>query len=483
MTTTEHPTDTTVDLTTPTLPLDRVRQHPNNARWAAVADPEMVESIRSIGIAQALTVAPAYDWDGYYALGGNRRLDGAAKAGLDEVPVMLRDDLVTEAQQLEFMLVENLHRSDLSPAEEAAAYEQLTLFGHDIDAIAAATGRAKSTIKARLRLTSLGETARGRLHAGEITIADAEAVLEFAGDETAAERLDAALGTPDFQVEVRVLRRRRDTLASYAAQVEQWTAAGIALVEWPDGQRVTGPNRIYPVAWFTTDELRDPAGHDGCLVYEDGDADQHREPRLLCRDGSLHPLPATTSTAPVVSEQQRSQWEAQQAEREQRAARRAAASAARLDWMREHFAHLLPPRTHSDLAKAATAALPLLITAPGSEDAIDTRTLLAALGVAQDDQSYAGQQRARSIAAATVAVAKPTHALATFAAWTAASIASALDAVDDLSDDLTEIQHALAVWDWLKTAGYPLSEVDREVRTELEIRHTELVNETAEAAS
>lgn len=478
-------TDVTVDLTTPMLPLDRVRQHPKNARRSAVADDEMVDSIRSIGIAQAVTVAPAYDWDGYYALGGNRRVDGAGKAGLHEIPVMLREDLVTEAQQLEFMLVENLHRSDLSPAEEAAAYEQLTLFGHDVDAIAAATGRAKSTIKARLKLTTLPAGAFELIHDGQLTLGDADAMLEFADDPAALEQLEHAAGTPNFRTAVYAVRDRRERVARHREALDEFEAAGAA--EWTplDGETLSwSRTTVCPLTWFHGDE-REPHGHTtgdgGCLGYYYAGSDSYANPALICTDAARHAEPVDTD-AETRRAQQQSQWEKDQAEREARAARRTAAADARLDWLREHFTAMFTPRTHATLAKAAAAALPLLITAPRAEDAIDSRTLLAALGVSHEDRTHAGEERGRRIAAATVSGAKATHALATFAAWAAASVASALDAVDELSDDLIEVQYALSVWDWMKAAGYDLSDVDKEIRTELEVRHTELVTENAEAS-
>src|SRR5207237_758715 len=79
------------------LPLDQIHAHENNPRRHVVADDEMVDSIRAVGVLTPVTVAPALDGDGYTMIGGHRRESGARAAGLTQIPAIIREDLVTEA--------------------------------------------------------------------------------------------------------------------------------------------------------------------------------------------------------------------------------------------------------------------------------------------------------------------------------------------------------------------------------------------------
>ena len=196
-----------------TFPVDGIRSHPDNPRRIAEADTELVDSVRAVGVAQAITLAPdpdaPDDESRAVALAGHRRLDAARKAGLTVIPAHWRLDLVTRPSQIEFMLVENLQRLDLTPIEEGDAYEQLELFGVDAETIAKATGRRVTTVRQRLQLGRLPQQARDQVHAGHATLGDAEAMLEFADDPDASAKLVAQLGKPMFRHEVEYLRRTR----------------------------------------------------------------------------------------------------------------------------------------------------------------------------------------------------------------------------------------------------------------------------------
>lgn len=456
------------------IPLDQIELHPGNVRFHAEADEEMVESIRHAGLLQAVTVAPFGDV--FRLIDGHRRYDGARKAGLLEVPALLRDDLVTEGQQLEAMLMTSLHREDLTKVEEAAGYEQLTFLGMDAAAIAKGTGRSVAVVKSRLRLNALPEAARTRLHGGEITLADAETLLEFEDDHEAHARLEAALGTDNFRFVVQDLRARRERMARNAATIAEYEALGAVPFE---GDANWSRDTACPLMWFGgSDELRDAAGHDGCLAYT-GSVDSFGHPFLVCKDAGSHPS-STSSAAQAEREQQQSEWEKGRAEREAKAARRDAAARARVEWLRDHFTGLLPVKAHARLAQAAQAVLPALVI--DDRESIDSTLLLAALGVTVDysDPSigrYRAEDAAKKQYATDLAVAKPTRVLASFAAWLAAVVADQLNVAPYDLDDEHDALRYLAVWDWLKTAGYPLSDADIEVRTELEVRHAELTTE------
>ena len=105
------------------LPLSALR--PNALQPRATFDEEaldsLTESIRTLGVLQPVLVRP--DGEGYELIAGERRWRAARRAGLDTIPAVVRT--VENQNSLEQALVENLHRQDLNPLEEAAAFQQL----------------------------------------------------------------------------------------------------------------------------------------------------------------------------------------------------------------------------------------------------------------------------------------------------------------------------------------------------------------------
>lgn len=472
-------TTTDQTLETPRVQLARIHDHEANPRINAVADPEFVESIRRQGVLDPLMVAPRADGD-YDLIDGHRRKDGAAQAGLLEVPVNVRYDLVTEAQKIEVMVVTGLQKELLTPVEEAAGYEQLSLLGFDEEAIAAATGFGVRRVRERLKLNTLPPEVRTGVHTGDISLVDIAALDEFAGDAVAVTELEERLGTPNFRQHVFEMRSRREREARKATVIARFVEAGALAVRSVPG----APGRVVDVEtgeefqvsgmhMFPAD-LKDPAAHDGCLGYLDPDY-LYSDPYLVCLDPAKHPQPAAVApTAPVDSE-----WEKKQAERQADAARLAAASAARLEWLREHFTGMFPTKSHQPLAKAAQAFLPVLITDP--RDSINAGVLLDAFGIHLEAQNYQAQDDAKASYATGIGALNPTGVLASFAAYLAAAVTDLLDVPALDLDTPTELLHQLTLWDWLKAAGYPMSDVDTQIRRELEVKHTE-VSADAEAS-
>lgn len=152
-----------------TLPVEDIDAHPRNVRREVKDLEEIAASIKAVGILQPLTVAPQ---DGRYVLiAGHRRLAAAQKAGLTEVPAVIREDLANDlAKQLQAQLVENLQRTDLTVMEEADAYAQLELLGVKEAAIAKTTGRSKTTVHQRLLLAGLPTKRREQYEAGSISL-------------------------------------------------------------------------------------------------------------------------------------------------------------------------------------------------------------------------------------------------------------------------------------------------------------------------
>ncbi|PZA05877.1 MULTISPECIES: ParB/RepB/Spo0J family partition protein [unclassified Meiothermus] len=134
---------------------------------------ELAASIREKGLLQPLLVRPK--GEGYELIAGERRWRACQLAGLQEVPVVIRD--ITDREALELALVENLQREDLNPVEEAQGYQRLVEMGLSQEEIAKAVGKARSTVTNAIRLLQLPKSALAALEAGEITAGHARALL------------------------------------------------------------------------------------------------------------------------------------------------------------------------------------------------------------------------------------------------------------------------------------------------------------------
>ncbi len=118
---------------------------------------EMIQSVREKGVITPLLVSKADT--GYQLIAGERRWRAAQKAGLARVPVVIRE--VTPAESVELALVENIHRKDLNPIEEAIAYRKLLEdTGATQDAVAKRLGKDRTTITNMLRLLQLPQYAQ-----------------------------------------------------------------------------------------------------------------------------------------------------------------------------------------------------------------------------------------------------------------------------------------------------------------------------------
>src|SRR5690606_33327487 len=129
---------------------------------------ELAASIRSYGIVQPIVVHPVTNTPGHYAiLAGERRWRAAQRAGLHDVPVVVRDTDASE--RLELALVENLQRAELTPIEEARAYQGiLDLNGYTQAELAGRVGKDRSTVANALRLLRLPERVQDMLQDGRL---------------------------------------------------------------------------------------------------------------------------------------------------------------------------------------------------------------------------------------------------------------------------------------------------------------------------
>ncbi|TQJ34539.1 ParB/RepB/Spo0J family partition protein [Arthrobacter sp. SLBN-122] len=167
--------------------------HPNRKQPRNVFDEddmaELVHSVREIGVLQPIVVRTSTENDNepYELVMGERRWRAVQAAGLDTIPAIIRD--TTDDDLLRDALLENLHRSQLNPLEEAAAYQQLLEdFGTTHEQLADRIGRSRPQVSNTLRLLKLPPLVQRRVAAGVLSAGHARALLSLP-DAAAMERL------------------------------------------------------------------------------------------------------------------------------------------------------------------------------------------------------------------------------------------------------------------------------------------------------
>jgi ParB family transcriptional regulator, chromosome partitioning protein len=166
-----------------TVPIEAIRPSPfqPRRRFAEAELDGLVQSIREKGVIQPLLVRPLDDAGGetgadFELVAGERRWRAAQRAGLHEVPVVIRP--FGDSEVLEIALVENLQREDLTPLEEADAYSRLMQeFGRSQAEVAETIGKSRSHVANTLRLLALPPPVKHQLEEGALTAGHARALL------------------------------------------------------------------------------------------------------------------------------------------------------------------------------------------------------------------------------------------------------------------------------------------------------------------
>ncbi len=172
--------------------VDKIVPNPRQPRQAL--DPEALQelaaSIQEQGLVQPLVVTEVEG--GYQLLVGERRWRAARLAGLELVPVVIRE--ATAQQMVELALVENLQREDLNPLEAATAYQQLVEeFGLTQQGVADKVGKNRVTVANTLRLLKLPDEVKNALLSNEISEGHARAMLRLRGDSAQLQALEAII--------------------------------------------------------------------------------------------------------------------------------------------------------------------------------------------------------------------------------------------------------------------------------------------------
>lgn len=156
---------------------------------------ELVHSIREFGLMQPIVVRPVDPIEGkprYQLVMGERRWRAAQEAGLEAIPAIVRE--TADESMLRDALLENIHRAQLNPLEEAAAYQQLLdEFGVTHDELAVRIGRSRPVISNMIRLMRLPIAVQRRVAAGVLSAGHARAVLALEGGPEKQDELAARI--------------------------------------------------------------------------------------------------------------------------------------------------------------------------------------------------------------------------------------------------------------------------------------------------
>ena len=168
------------------IPVGDIEPNPQQPRdvFEPEAFQELVHSVKEFGVLQPIVVRPV--GGGFQLIMGERRWRASKEAGLAEIPAIIRE--TTDENMLRDALLENLHRSDLNPLEEAAAYKQLLEdFGITQEQLAERLGRSRPQITNTLRLMKLPVVVQEKLVSGVLSSGHARALLSIENESQVIE--------------------------------------------------------------------------------------------------------------------------------------------------------------------------------------------------------------------------------------------------------------------------------------------------------
>lgn len=198
-----------------------LNHHPDNPRKDYGDISELVESVRERGILQPLTVVRIGTNKYFNVVAGNRRLEAAKKAGLEECPCIVSD--MSDKEQASLMLIENMQRKDLNPYEQFKGVQLCLDLGMTEKDIAKKTGLSKDTIRHRKKLADLDEEKlRTKCSDGQISMQELISLEKIRDPETRNKVLDD-IGTNNFNYSL------AGAIRDEAAEADRETAYNILL--------------------------------------------------------------------------------------------------------------------------------------------------------------------------------------------------------------------------------------------------------------
>lgn len=243
-------------MSTKMIPVRAIRPHPKNPRFDLGDITDLTADVRDNGLIEPLVVVPGsygkvnglcgdcdqrvprltsgvlsehiaagipcpggsdLAADEWFVVAGHRRREACVAAGVAEVECVTRFDLRSTADQIALMMRENGHRRDLTPLEEAHGFEQLVLEGLTATRIAQQVKRSKKVVDRRLALLRLSEQQQKRLRVGQMTLDEAEAMLDLSPEQQ--EKVLASVGTRQFRQDVAREKTGSDERTVIAAEL------------------------------------------------------------------------------------------------------------------------------------------------------------------------------------------------------------------------------------------------------------------------
>lgn len=244
------------------VPVSSIRQNPRQPRTSfdEAALDELAASIREHGIIQPLIVSERAHGS-YELVAGERRWRAAQRAGVEQVPVIVRE--TTPQQLLELALIENVQRADLNPLEEAHAYQELKReFGLSDDQIAQRVGKNnRVTVTNTRRLLKLPRDAQEAILKNSISAGHGRALLKLETSEQQQAALDAIL-SDDLNV------REAELLGDLARDFDGDVGRALAAIRGKRAARATGAPPAPVAARKTASPRADLSDDDRAIARE-----------------------------------------------------------------------------------------------------------------------------------------------------------------------------------------------------------------------
>jgi ParB family chromosome partitioning protein len=243
------------------ISVDKIDRNPEQPRKEFSEEDlqDLAQSIREHGILQPLLVTKS--GDRFTLIAGERRLRAAKRAGLKEVPCLVHAE-VTNKEQLELAIIENVQREDLNPIEQALAYKKLhDEFGMSHEEIAKAVGKERPSISNAIRVLNLPEEMQKAMRENRLQYGHARALLGVADQNEQKEMfqkmLDGTMGAEDLEhrmKKVNVASHTRITqkdpqLASYEEEIARSLGTRVRIKSFGE----SGGNVI--IEYYSQEEL------------------------------------------------------------------------------------------------------------------------------------------------------------------------------------------------------------------------------------
>lgn len=229
------------------IPVNQIHPHPKNPRRDIGDVTELANSIQAKGVLQNLTVVPGHwmtqqEWaeisarykehpteedrllmdgkwlySGYTVIIGHRRLAASKQAGLAEVPCVVTE--LSDREQFDTMMVENVQRADLTVFEQAQGFQMMLNMGGSVESVAEQTGFSQTTVRNRLKLMKLDQAKLQQSMKREATLSD-YMELDKIEDSKLRDKVLESIGTSNFHAELASAISKEKQIR----QMEEWTA-------------------------------------------------------------------------------------------------------------------------------------------------------------------------------------------------------------------------------------------------------------------